>query len=166
MWLCVASEWGWGASCRLHCLRPAGRRPVDAPSPRSQSSSPSRGVRTIKSSSTRTRDTRASSRKPQRSWCAPSPKPLPHRTLVARARVRSLTDACFWQMHNNISQAQRDRWSPSNRIFRALLRGQKINHQKEGEQMKWQAFAGQLEAVMRALPAAESLCPRLFAETR
>ena len=85
---------------------------------------------------------------------------------MARARVRSLTDACFWQMHNNVSNKQRERWQPSNRVYRALLKGQKVNHQKDGEQMKWQAFAAQLEAVMRALPGAEALCPRLFAETR
>ena len=57
----------------------------------------------------------------------------------------------MWQMHSHISQAMRMRWQPSVRVFRAILCSQKVNHQQDGEQMAWQAFASQVEAVMCTL---------------
>ena len=49
-------------------------------------------------------------------------------------------------MQNHITQGMRTRWQPSVKVFRAILRGQKVNHQQEGEQIAWQAFAGHVAA--------------------
>ena len=75
---------------------------------------------------------------PSISWCAP------HRLRPARRPLH--LSRVLWQMQNHITQGMRTRWQPSVKVFRAILRGQKVNHQQEGEQIAWQAFAGHVAA--------------------